>query len=333
MRQFNNVLLVANSRGITNAVVQRAAALAIVNSAKITIAAVVGAKAPELSSGAWSSELERLSVKEVRDQIGGAAKAFRARGLRVSTGVLKGTAFVEIVRKVVRDEHDLVMLSDDDGRGFKTKFLGSTALHLVRKCPCPVWVVKSKGSAPYSRILAAVDPTAADQGKTSLNRRILELAVSLTEAERGRLQVVHAWTLYGERILRGTARIPKPDVDKLLVETRKAHKAKLGQLLEPFGLASNVDPRPHATHGGGNWKNEPGSLAKTRVHLLKGQPADVITSLVRKERIEVIVMGTTCRTGVNGFLIGSTAETVLSQVDCSVLTVKPSGFVSPVSLE
>jgi len=40
-------------------------------------------------------------------------------------------------------------------------------------------------------------------------------------------------------------------------------------------------------------------------------------------------MGTVCRTGIAGFLIGNTAENVLNDVDCSVLTVKPEGFASP----
>ncbi|MDJ0891306.1 MAG: universal stress protein, partial [Gammaproteobacteria bacterium] len=38
------------------------------------------------------------------------------------------------------------------------------------------------------------------------------------------------------------------------------------------------------------------------------------------------------RTGIPGFFIGNTAENLLSQVECSVLTVKPSGFVTPVEL-
>jgi len=50
------------------------------------------------------------------------------------------------------------------------------------------------------------------------------------------------------------------------------------------------------------------------------------------QRIEVIVMGTVCQSGVEGFLINNTAEKVLHQVDCSVLTVKPDGFVTPVKL-
>ena len=32
-------------------------------------------------------------------------------------------------------------------------------------------------------------------------------------------------------------------------------------------------------------------------------------------------------------LIGNTAENVLNQVNCSVLTVKPEGFVTPVKLD
>jgi universal stress protein E len=66
------------------------------------------------------------------------------------------------------------------------------------------------------------------------------------------------------------------------------------------------------------------------VHLLQGQPAVAISELAEKENIDLIVMGTVCRTGVPGFLIGNTAETLLQLVDCSVLTVKPPGFVSPV---
>jgi hypothetical protein len=44
-------------------------------------------------------------------------------------------------------------------------------------------------------------------------------------------------------------------------------------------------------------------------------------------------MGTLARTGIAGLFIGNTAEAVLHQVNCSVLTVKPEGFVTPVKPE
>jgi nucleotide-binding universal stress UspA family protein len=66
--------------------------------------------------------------------------------------------------------------------------------------------------------------------------------------------------------------------------------------------------------------------------MLKGEPGHLIPQLAAKMEVGLIVMGTVSRTGVAGFLIGSTAERTLRQVDCAVLAVKPEGFVTPVSL-
>jgi universal stress protein E len=41
-------------------------------------------------------------------------------------------------------------------------------------------------------------------------------------------------------------------------------------------------------------------------------------------------MGIVSRAGIAGLLIGNTAEIVLQKVDCSMLTVKLEGFVTPV---
>jgi nucleotide-binding universal stress UspA family protein len=46
--------------------------------------------------------------------------------------------------------------------------------------------------------------------------------------------------------------------------------------------------------------------------------------------VDLVVMGTVARAGIPGFFMGNTAESILNQIDCSVLTVKPPGFVSPV---
>lgn len=41
-------------------------------------------------------------------------------------------------------------------------------------------------------------------------------------------------------------------------------------------------------------------------------------------------MGSVARTGIPGFIIGNAAESILGQVKCSVLVVKPDGLISPV---
>ena len=47
----------------------------------------------------------------------------------------------------------------------------------------------------------------------------------------------------------------------------------------------------------------------------------------------MVVMGTVGRTGIPGFITGNTAEMILSQVESSVLAIKPKGFRTPVTLE
>ena len=54
--------------------------------------------------------------------------------------------------------------------------------------------------------------------------------------------------------------------------------------------------------------------------------------MIKKLQADLVVMGTVARTGIAGLLIGNTAEAILEQVQCSVLAVKPPGFVSPVKL-
>ncbi len=69
------------------------------------------------------------------------------------------------------------------------------------------------------------------------------------------------------------------------------------------------------------------------VLIVEGMAGDIIPTLARKLTIDLIVMGTVARTGIPGLIIGNTAESVLSQISCSVLAVKPPDFVTPVTLE
>ncbi len=69
------------------------------------------------------------------------------------------------------------------------------------------------------------------------------------------------------------------------------------------------------------------------LHIERGEAWQVISAIESAHDIDLIVMGTIERTNIPGFFIGTTAETVLRQVNCSVLTVKPDQFVSPIKIE
>ena len=69
---------------------------------------------------------------------------------------------------------------------------------------------------------------------------------------------------------------------------------------------------------------------KNRDLFRRGEPVAIIPDMAARHRISLIVMGSTYSLGQGGIFMGSTAEQVLSMVKCSIMTVKPEGFVTPV---
>lgn len=68
------------------------------------------------------------------------------------------------------------------------------------------------------------------------------------------------------------------------------------------------------------------------IHLAEGGIEDVIKMSIADLKIDVVVMGSVARSGIPGLLIGNKAEKILNTIKCTVLTVKPDGFVSPIIL-
>ena len=313
MQRFKNILLVDDGGAERKAALERAVTLAKRNQAELKVVGILEEVPSELHQiqGLKPAALQEMAIHSRREQLENLVAPLRQEGMKITSNVLIGTPFLEIIREVLRNHHDLVMLNAEGKGGLKEIIFGSTEMHLMRKCPCPVWVSKHTHLTPYTRIVAAVDPDPAEVEHSELDKKIMELATSLAQLEQSELHVIHVWTQCDEKILRTwRVRLPKEEVDKLVAETHNKHEKWFHQLLQKYPLEN----------------------LKHQVHLLKGEPEQLIPALAKDKQIELIVMGTVCRTGVDGFLIGNTAEKVLHQVDCSVLTLKPDGFVTPVKL-
>ncbi len=177
----------------------------------------------------------------------------------------------------------------------------------MRKCPCPVWVTKAH-DRDYKGILAAIDPMHEGAAAAKLNRTILDLAASLARLGDGTLHIVHCWQLVGVEAEAYRPEVPPEVLDRLRGSERERRQQEIRELLSSQDLIG----------------------IPYRLHLIEGQPGQVIPELARHESIELVVMGTVCRTGIAGFFVGNTAEAVLPEIDCALLTVKPPGFISPV---
>ena len=312
MKRFKKILLFADPNTDVAVSSKWALTLAKQNHARLTVVDVVGQLPSDLQSAITTltlKELQDIVVKERLNQLEKLVKKAHKKGIRVSTKVLIGTPFLEIIRDVLHNHYDLVIKSAERKSTASKLLFGSTDLNLMRKCPCPVWVIKSSKRKFNARILAAVDPDPSNPEAKELNTLIMDLAISLATQERSELHIVHAWKMYiKETYLNLPGSLGPQDAAKMVREEKNLHKDRLDKLLSNYDLEA----------------------INHHVHLLKGDADQVISQLANKKRVEILIMGTVARTGIPGFLIGNTAEDVLRKVNCSVLTVKPEQFVTPV---
>ena len=313
MKRFKNILLLVDQGAGDKAILRRAASLAETNRAQLTVVTVIEELPQDmrmLVAAITPMEIQELIVQERRKYLDRIVATLGREGDQTGVQVLTGTPFLEIIRLVLRQKHDLVIKAAGGRSGLQDRLFGSTSLHLMRKCPCPVWVMKPTWRERFHRILAAVDPVCGEEEENLLNIKIMDLATSLAKMEQSELHIVHAWDFRGEHLARVRSMMSGESLNQLANQTRDRHKKGFDELIGNYSLKK----------------------LNHRLHFLQGNPAALITDLAAQHAVDLIVMGTVCRTGVAGFFIGNTAENLLQQVDCSVLTVKPEGFVSPVRL-
>ena len=138
----------------------------------------------ELYSSAPFREHKQLVIQERQEDLESAIEPMRQQGLDVRAKLLHGKPFLEIIREVLRKDHDLVIRTAQGEGGLKGMLFGSTATHLMRKCPCPVWVVKEEENERYDRIIASVDPDPSTEQRNKLNVKITDVAISLAKVLR-----------------------------------------------------------------------------------------------------------------------------------------------------
>lgn len=324
MKRFNKILLVVDPTEPCVPLMERSVAFAENSQAALTVVSVVprvvvAAGLPE--DGPVTLEVQAALVAEQVQRLEALAAPFRDR-LSIRTKVLTGTPFLEVVREVLRDAHDLVIRAPENP-GWLDRLFGSDDMHLLRKCPCPVWLARCDGSKSYRRILAAVDvddsyPVEEIATRRAMNHEILALAGALAMSEFAELHVVSVWDALGEQFLRGAfMNAPEERVAAYVEHARQRNAASLEALMRELSDILGRDAVDYV---------------QPKTHLVKGWARREIPALAEQLEINLVVMGTVGRTGIPGFIMGNTAESILEQLDCSVLAIKPPGFITPVAL-
>ena len=193
----------------------------------------------------------------------------------------------------------------------------STEMHLLRKCPCPVWIDRepptpdAADDPPRCRgVLAAVD--AAQPQSTALNREILDTAAAVAAQDGAALDVVHVWQAPFDGLPKGDRGAPSGARDAQLADALRLIEHQHAAALE--ALTAGYRDR----------------IADSNLHLVRGTPAEQVLARAGALESDLIVVATLSRPREPGLFIGTTAEDLLRGAQGSVLALKPAGFVSPV---
>lgn len=310
MERFKSILVATSPGRLDPPALRTAVELADTNGAHLTILDVIAplpAWRKKINVEGSVIDVEAAIQHDREEQLRHVIESTRG-GSDAEVVETTGEPFLEVIRRVMVEGHDLVMVGEPAPDMPDKPHLSAGMMQLLRKCPVPVWVMRAAETGT-PRVLALVDPDPDDPIHDGLNDLVMELASSLALRQGWELHLGHAWTLAGEATLRTSPFVGLPGeiVDVMVRDTEAIRRRQLDMLA-----------------------NRHVSESDRSIHMVAGAPGVELPRLADRLGVRLIVMGTVGRTGLTGLIMGNTAETILRGVRCSVLAVKPEGFVSPV---
>ncbi|MBC8330642.1 MAG: universal stress protein [Anaerolineae bacterium] len=216
------------------------------------------------------------------DYLDGIAEKLSAEGLDVQTRLRAGTVAETLNNLAVEEGIDLAVITTHGRSGFGRWLTGSVAHRIIQLMTCPMLVVRPVEEAKV------VVPTF---------RRILVTLDGSEFAERV-LPFVKASVPFGsEVILLGIPEIPEAEEFGAVVEEiqslRLEAEAKSRSYLEGVAASLKSDGVP------------------ARVLVTGSRPAETIVSVMEAENVDVLMMATHGRGGLDRLFMGSTAERII----------------------
>ena len=215
--------------------------------------------------------------------------------------VTTGRASDEIVRLADEKNVDLVITATRGRSGLKRLILGSVTEHLMKALSCPLMSLRgpdyekkisSEQGLMLKKILVACDFSPDSD-------RAYEYGVSLAQEFQSDLHLVHvsAPPLY-------------KDLPKALLDER-------ARLQDDLRVTLNKQLKEMIPDEALNW-------CKPKTVLLAGQPHEELIKYAVVQDMDLIVLGVRGHGMVESLFVGSTAERVVRQAICPVLSVRPN---------
>jgi nucleotide-binding universal stress UspA family protein len=294
VRRLECVLVADDLTARSATAIARAASLPLASHAELHVLHVVDTAVPDDAGARAVADARRMLQERAAVAASVARERSPASETSVATHVVRGEAFVEVVRHARTLGAELVVVGRHRPRRLRDAFIGSTAERVVRKGDVPVLLVVGEATRPYRRVLAAVD-----LGDTS--RRVVELAASMSSPDAA-LLLVHAYDVPFESTFeRSVAPAVLEDIRRERRDEVASVGARLREALHPLGL-------------------------DCQLVLRRADPRAAITREALRQRADLVVLGTHGRSGIAHALLGSVAEWLIRAAPCDVAVTRPARF-------
>jgi universal stress protein E len=308
MTLYPKVLVVLDPSVAEQKALNRAVELAKLQNCQLTAFLSIYDFSYEMTTMLSGEERESMRQAVINDRelwISELIADYKEQGLKIDIQVVwHNRPFEAIVQAVLEKEYDLVIKGTHDHDVLKSMIFTPTDWHILRKCPCPVLLVKDHEWPEHGNIVAAVNAGSEQTHHSSLNQRIIQQSKQLAALLNGKVQLVNAFPGTPVNI---AIEIPEFNPQEYNQTMKTHHLDAVQKLALEFELPS------------------------VQTHVQEGMPEDVIPKLAKQLDAEMVVIGTIGRTGLSAAIIGNTAEHVIDRLDCDVLAVKPAGFVCPLA--
>jgi universal stress protein E len=224
------------------------------------------------------------------------ASRLRVGGLNVDVCVVwEEPAHEAIIRAALREKADLVVAGRHERRANRPPQFRLTDWELMRLCPGPLLVTHPASDlAESAAVVAALDPTHADDKPASLDTSIIDYAAAIAAALQVECHAVHC----------------------------------VSPSAYPLGDTTAADRKRHDRHVYSRMKQLVGRAEADieALHIVPGSVAESLPRFVGKLPAQILAMGIISRRWMKRFVIGDTAETIIRDVPCDLLLIKPDGF-------
>lgn len=239
-------------------------------------------------------EIKDIVIKYVTESLNEIKEILISKMVKVQEPIIEfGNIVDTIVQKANLEKVNLVLIgSKEKNKSAKFK-LGIISEQIIIKSDVPVWLVNADNKTFFSHILCPVD-------FSEPSRRALHNALVLARKYKSALSILAVCEPLNYVSLRLNIDLEEENAKRL-----KMVKNEMETFIKEF----NLDGINH------------------KIEIKCGKVDKKILKTIKKQHIDLLIMGTTGRTGLSRFFMGSVTEKVIREMPCSFITIKRSNII------